>query len=147
MSDKKLQDMTEAELRDYKVPFPSDQAELIAILEAVTKRQHDYGTCVYAMSIAATAAFNYVARVLGTTGFQSGCADLDIVRRTRLMECPFVLLKAEDLLYPQYDLRQKLEECIEAWGPWLKEQAAERLKSDRPAAPSVLAHWEGLAES
>ena len=73
----------EKEMRDAKVPWPKTEEQLQQYVNSLVERPHDYGTCVYAMSMAATAAFNYVAGQLGVTGFQSSCADMDVIRRTR----------------------------------------------------------------
>lgn len=144
-----LKTADEKELRELKIDFPKSIEEVNQIIEAVTDRNHDYGTCVYAMSIAAISAMNYVAHVLGVTGFQASCADLDIVRRSRLLDCPFTIIKADDLLFPQYDIRQQVEETISGWQGWASEKAAEKLtkqnEGDYPAHPDVIAHWEKLA--
>lgn len=97
---------TEKELREASVPWPQNERQLLEYIHSLVEREHDYETCVYAMSMAAVAAFYYVSHKLGVTGFQASCADLDILRRTRSLDGPFMLLKAEDLLYPQYDLRE-----------------------------------------
>ena len=57
--------MTEQEMRDTEVPRANTIGELSDYIESLVQQEHDYGTCVYAMSMAATAAFNYVARRLG----------------------------------------------------------------------------------
>ena len=79
--------MTEQEMRDTEVPRANTIGELSDYIESLVQQEHDYGTCVYAMSMAATAAFNYVARRLGVTGFQASCADMDVLRRTRRISC------------------------------------------------------------
>lgn len=139
---------TEAGLREYEVKTPHSQEELIDLIEQLSRREHDYGTCVYAMSICATATFNYIANILGVTGFQASCADLDIIKRTRGMNCPFIILKAEDMLYPQYDLKEKLSEAMSEWGGWAKEQASKKLAvtSKDNCHQDVWAHWESLAK-
>jgi hypothetical protein len=79
-------------------------------------------------------------------GFQASCADLDFLRRTRSMDGPFIILKAEDMLYPQYDLPEKLREAMESWKEWAAEECAKKLeKSGEEAHPKVKAHWERLA--
>lgn len=139
---------TEKEMRDTAAPWPKTHVELTKYIVALVTRPHDYGTCVYAMSMAAEAAFNFVAGKLGVTGFQASCADLDFIRRTRNMEGAFIILKAEDMLYPQYDLPEKLFEAMDSWKPWLKEQAALKLKEKDlvHVHPDVLSHWKKLAE-
>jgi hypothetical protein len=138
---------TEREMRAEKAPSPETREKLAEYIDSLVEREHDYGTCVYAMSLAATAAFNYVALKLGVTGFQASCADLDVLRRTRNMEGPFILFKAEDALYPQYDLPERLRTAMYEWRDWLAEQARLKLSESRPvkAHPNVLAHWRKLA--
>lgn len=138
---------TEVEMRDANVPAIRTKEQLSEYVESLVRRSHDYGTCVYAMSMAATAAFNYAAHVLGFTGFQAGCADMDIIRRTRRIKGPFMLINGEDALYPQYDLFGRLQEALEKWKPWLKEQAAKNLaEMTHPVHPDVEAHWRELAK-
>jgi hypothetical protein len=142
----KLSEMSEAELRAYELSFPKTLEEVNQIIEALTNRQHDYGTCVYAMSIAAIAAMNYVATTLGVTGFQASCADLDVIRRNRLLDCPFAIITADNLLFPQYDIRAKVEELLSSWQGWASEQAREKLTTVDHAHPDVIEHWKRLSE-
>lgn len=93
--------MTEAQMRDAVVPTAISLASLDLYIDSLVKRPHDYGTTVYAMSMAATAAFNYVASKLGVTGFQAFCADMDILRRTRGYEHGFRIVHYGDLMWPQ----------------------------------------------
>lgn len=137
---------TEKEMRDADVPWPKTKEQLTEYIESLASRQHDYGTCVYAMSMAATAAFNYIAGQLGVTGFQSSMADLDILRRTRHLKGPFMIVNGEDALYPQYDIVERVEKALEEWKPWLKEEAEKKLADTSHAHPNVLAHWKSLAE-
>jgi hypothetical protein len=137
---------TEQEMREEIAPTFDSVDELQSYIASLVDREHDYGTCCYAMSLAATAAFNFVARELGVTGFQASCADLDILRRTRRLDGPFVILTGEDELYPQYDNNRKLEECRIAWKDWIAEQAAKKLAESADSAhPDVVAHWKKLA--
>lgn len=136
----------ESEMRAADVPWFKTPEELIDYINGLVNEQHDYGTCVYAMSMAAVAAFQYVAGVLGTTGFQASCADLDVVRRTRHLKGPFILLKGEDALYPQYNLHGRLSEALASWRPWLKEEAGKLLVESPNAHHEVVAHWQRLAE-
>lgn len=138
---------TEPAMREAKVPWPKTKKQLTEYIESLVRRPHGYGTCVYAMSMAAEAAFNYVAGELGVTGFQASGADLDFIRRTRSMKGSFILLKAEDALYPQYDLFEKLSQVMEEWKPWLKEEALKKLAEVPNAHPDVAAHWKRLAEA
>lgn len=136
---------TEAEMRDYKVGWPKSEDELLAIVRAVADRQHDYGTCVYAMSIAATAAFHYIAGKLGVTGFQASCADLAILGQTRNLKRGRVL-DFDNLLYPQYRDKFDLsfDDLIDENADWLAEEAAKKLDESPNAHPEVVAHWQYL---
>lgn len=102
--------MTEIELKEAKVPWLKTKEELIDYIDKLVEQEHNYGTCVYAMSMAAVAAFNYVASKLIVTGFQASCAELDILRRIRNLEGSFMITDASKLLYPQYDVRGDLNE-------------------------------------
>ncbi len=142
-----VKDLTEEQMRDVKVPRHNSLKELTEYIQALCKRQHDYGTCVYAMSLASVATFNYVASCLGTTGFQAGCADLDILRRTRRLEGPFAIIYGDNMLYPQYDIPAKVQEMLDEWKPWAAEEAAKKLDGDTTHAhPNVIAHWKKLAK-
>lgn len=138
-------------MRAANVPWLNTPDELTQYIGTLTDRPHDYGTCVYAMSMAATAAMQYVANKLGTTGFQASCADLDIVRRSRMIDGPFAIIKARDGLYPQYGISARVSDLLANWRPWLAEQAraklAELASGDVSAHPDVVAHWQKLAES
>ncbi len=137
----------EIAMRDSTPAWPKTEEEMLAQIRANLEGSHDYGTCVYAMSLSALAAFHYVASKLGVTGFQASCADMDFLRRTRGMKGGFLILKAEDLLFPQDDLRAKLEEFIAESREWLCTEARKLLDERSSVAhPNVLAHWKKLAE-
>lgn len=139
--------VTEKEMCKAVVPWPLTPEQLTGYVESLVNRTHDYGTCVYAMSMAAVAAFNYVSHCLGVTGFQASCADMDILRRTRSLDGPFMIIKAEDALYPQYDLMERLAKTLEEWKPWLAEEAEKKLAENTGAVPAVLEHWQRLANN
>lgn len=138
---------TEAQMRDTKAPWPKTEEELLAYVKSLVDRPHDYGTCVYAMSLAAVAAFNFIAARLGTTGFQASCADMDIIRRTRGMEDGFMILDASNLLYPQYDLIGKAEKFIAERRVDLAKKARQLLEDRKgePVSERVVQHWRDLA--
>ncbi|MDP3936830.1 MAG: hypothetical protein Q8R92_01690 [Deltaproteobacteria bacterium] len=141
---------TEAEMREADVPWPETEEELLSYIHGLVDRPHDYGTCAYAMSMAATAAFRYVANHLGTSGFQASCADMDILRRTRSFKWGR-LVDFEKLLYPQY----LNNEHFPSPGALIyehREELSKRAKalleqSDGMVHPEVLAHWRLLAEA
>ena len=138
--------MNELEMREVEAPSPKTPEELAIYIASLVDREHDYGTCVYAMSLAAVASFNYVAGKLGVTGFQASCADLDVIRRTRHLNGPFMLIKAHDALFPQYDIPRSVADAIAGWAPWLQSEAVKLLaEASSNAHPNVVAHWKRLA--
>lgn len=138
--------MTEQEMRAAQVPTLNTMQELTNYIETLEGQRHDYGTCVYAMSMAACAAYRYMANKLGVTGFQASCADMDIIRRNRSMEGPFMLIDVGHALYPQYDLHGKLSQFLAESKPWLQEQAKQRLSERNEfTSPAVVEHWKRLA--
>lgn len=148
---KEIKDMNEKELREFKVPWFKTEKELHDFIEQLTTRKHDYGTCVYAMSLAAVATFRYVSGKLGVTGFQASCADMNFIERTRRLE-RFSISDYSKLLYPQYVGNKEhfpdAEYLIEKNKDWLKEKANELLKnsSDSFTHPDVLKHWKMLSK-
>jgi hypothetical protein len=135
----------EAALRELQMPQPESQDDLVRIFTALSERQHDYGTCVYAMSIYAEAAFNLMASKMGVTGFQASCADMDILKRTRRIKGPFAIIDGADLLYPQYDIPAKVAGILQSWQAWASTEAVKLLGDKHMAHPDVMAHWERLA--
>lgn len=137
---------TEQEMRAAKAPAPTTAEELAEYIASLTDREHDYGTCVYAMSLAATATFNYVGSKLGVTGFQASCADMDVLRRTRSYDGPFMVINGNDMLYPQYDILGKVSDALLEWRGWAAEEARKKLAADNNfACENVIAHWKTLA--
>lgn len=136
---------TEQQLRDEPTPWPKTKEELHKYIDTLVDQQHDYGTCVYAMSLAATAAFNYVAGTLGSSAFQSSCADMDIIRRTRGINGPFMFLDFNDELYERDRTVNKVREAVHKNRLWLKKEARKKLKENPTAHPDVYHNWARLA--
>jgi hypothetical protein len=142
----KLSTMSELELSAYELPWIRTRAELNRVLSALAKRGDDYGTTVYAMSIAAHATFMYMSHVCGATGFQAGCADLDFLRRSRRYEHPFGIRDYGNLLYPQYMDEEhfpSLDTLLDKNAEWLSREAAKLLASG-VGVPRVQEHWKWL---
>ncbi len=140
--------MTEQQMRDMTAPTPRTKEELLQFIGTLVDRPQDYGTCVYAISLAATAAYNFVANHVGATGFQASVADMDIIRRTRRIEW-FKILDYDKLLYPQYCTN----EHFPSWESLLDndeiairlgEKAASQLESSSDAHKDVVDHWKVL---
>jgi hypothetical protein len=137
--------MNEKEMRETTVPTFSTVEELSKYVTELSTQEHDYGTCCYAMSMAAVAAFNFMANKLGVTGFQASCADMDIIRRTSGLK-RFKVVDLENLLYPQYsDKFLDFETEIQNNAKWLKTEALNNLKICPESHPNVIQHWKRLS--
>jgi N-glycosylase/DNA lyase len=142
-----LSTATDLELREMKVPWPRTEKQLTTYINKLLKRKHDYGTCVYAMSMASLATMYYISHKLGVTGFQAGCADLDFIRRSRGYDQGFVISNLENILDPQYDLVKNLVEAIEKAKPQLAKKAKQLIiDSKGEAHPDLLKRWKEIAD-
>ena len=142
----------EAALRALDVPRFDTETDLLAFIHGLVERPHDYGTCVYAMSLAAAAAFYYVSRKLGVTGFQAGCADLDFLSRVRGYKYGCRVIDYDEALYPQYwddAVKRAAFQAAFDDGKWREKfrAAAQQLLATEAhlAVPAVVAHWRTLA--
>lgn len=143
----KMKVYDEKTMRKMKVPKINDINDLTKYISGLLCGKHNYGTCVYAMSMASVAVFNYMAHKLGVTGFQASCAELDILRRTRLLEDGFMLIDYNKLLYPQYlnsEHFPSYDDLINDNIEHLSKRAKISLKQNRTAHPDVIRHWEYL---
>ena len=144
-----------SEKPEGKPPWPKSEDELLAYIREMLEWPNGakemgegYGRCVYAMSNAALATFNYIAGKLGVTGFQASCAELQFLSDSRNIKYGFLILNAENLLYPQYNLREKTEQWIRETEPRLAEAAKKLLAEHRNGSvhPDVRARWEQIAQ-
>ena len=143
-----MRSMDEKELRDVEAPWPHTEDEFLYLIETLSSRSHDYGTCVYAMSIAAVSAFNLMAHKLGASGFQASCADLDVVRRTRGLRSGFAIVDFSKALYPQYKGKEHwypLSRILSEHREALANEARRMLSESAGAHENVRAHWEWLS--
>lgn len=109
---------------------------------------HSYDSSAQAVADAAVEAFNQVAGALGITGFQAQWAALTAYAKILNIKGPIIVLRGDDLLYPQYDIPARVQAWIEECHPWLSERAAELLEEQADnAVESVVAHWYKLASS
>lgn len=138
---------TTEEMRKARPETPDTLESLMEYIREFVGRSHDYNTCVDAVSLCSYATFKYVASQLGITGFQASCADMDLLRRTRIIKGPFGLIMAHDMLYPQCDPRRKFNEFMEEWKGWAAEEAKKLIATadQETVHPDVLAHWRKVA--
>lgn len=145
---KRLKSGTEEILGKIETPWPKSKKELDSIISALVQRKHNYGTCVYGVALSAVATFNYMAHMLGITGFQAGCADMVILGHTRNWRWGRIQ-NYENLLYPQYCDEEhfpRWQTIIQKNREEFRKRAEELIaKSDDHVAPGVLAYWRELA--
>lgn len=122
--------------------------ELVDFIDAKLAESHDYNSSAEAVRDVMVAAFDLMADALGLTGFQASWAALQGYAAAMHYDCPLIVLKAEDMLYPQYDLPGRLAEWMDECGPWLTEHAQALLderKDDGFVVDRVREHWRTIA--
>lgn len=152
-------------LREALEPGPDPLAntdgltlEQMAALSQTQESKDAYSAAADKLWVAAALAFNYASHVVGATGFQASWAALQFVREVNSIDGPFMLVRVENMLYPQYDVPRKVEDFLNDASTieWLQEQAKKKLADLRgrldegsleedSIAPTVLAHWKALA--
>lgn len=135
--------------------WPKTEEELLELISTFTKYTSSdpgdgYQQSADAMWKAAVAAFNFASSEVGATGYQASWAALKFYQEAMNVKGPFIILKVEDALFPQYDLVGKLEKFLEEQRDYLREKARESLAESaendhKYVHPNVLAHWEKLA--
>ena len=117
-----------------------------AEIDAQIEQADSYDTTAEAVKDAAVKAFNYAASECGLTGFQAGWAALSFYGEVMGIKGGYIVLKAEDLLYPQYDLQRRLAEWMSSdeMRTWLADEAQKNLDSRHGAVGSVVQHWVNL---
>lgn len=89
-------------------------------------------------------AFNKIAGDRGLTGFQASWVAMRFLTKVNMIEGPFAIIKAEDLLFPQYPDPVDTARAREAeWMSWAAEEALKKLRDQDPSgvASSVWRHW------
>jgi len=127
--------------------WPQSKEDLVKYIDAKIAQHHNYNTSALAMAEVAIAAFNYVAKELGTTGFQASFAGIEFLANTRNIKGPFSIVEARDLTYPQYNIEQNMYKQIEEWMPWAIQQCKKNLaeKNREHVGVNVWKHWEDMA--
>jgi hypothetical protein len=126
---------------------PTTVDELAAFISETLAAQHDYESSAQALHDITAAAFNVAASELGNTGFQASWAALRLLSTVNGYDGPYAVLKAEDMVFPQYPTPVERAAALEReWLPWAADRAREKLADDGGVAPaaSVREHWELL---
>jgi hypothetical protein len=123
--------------------------ELSDYIKTTCDEAKDYNSTADALWKSAEAAFEYAANQLGCSGFQAEWAALTFYSKVLGIKCPIGVLRADDLLYPQYDIQGKVEGWVTQWKEtWARERARELLAKHEPGDPAserVLQRWKELA--
>lgn len=128
--------------------WPKTKEEFLTYLDSELNKEHDYNTAPEAAANIAIAGFNLTSSLLGLTGFQANWGELRFIQMSRNYE-HFIILNLEEALYPQYNLRNRLEEFLTSSSSkeFLKKKALEKLEKYKDYThPDVYAHWKKLAQ-
>ena len=113
-------------------------------------RGEAYNFAAETLRDATVKAFNFMASRLGNSGFQASWAALSFYGEVSHIKSPYIVLKLEDMLFPQYDLHAKLGDFIAENQQWVGDEARKKLAEQEgttfPAHPNVLQHWKLLSE-
>ncbi len=124
-------------------------AELSKYVEEKLQGEYTYNTHIEAIADITLAAFELAADKLGASGYSASCAELLFLQKSRNIQGPFIVLKGQDMLYPQY--WDRIPEHLKAeWMPWARKEAQKLLDSQTEedlkfASDSVINHWKNLA--
>lgn len=124
-----------------------NRTEMHAKLDELLDQGQGYEGTANAARDALVLVFNHCASELGLTGFQASWAALDGYWKVMGYTGGGLVLKDEDLRYPQYDHHRRLREHLAdpALIRWLGDEAEALLaKRNYFAATSVVEHWERL---
>ena len=120
------------------------------ITDLVEYKNHDYNTSGYSITKSLLATEMLIAHLLGTTGAQHGYANVSYITETRSSKTGCAILNFDDLLYPQYNMLEKVEGWIKDHkkSEYFITEVKNRIKEDDEgnfkAHPNVRDHWEKL---
>lgn len=137
-----------------KIATPQSEEEFIAAVRKALSGDFktwagddDYSKAAQKLTVLAVLGFQYAAHVVGATVFQASCTDLAFLGIVRMMDQPFAIIHAGEMLYPQYNIHARVEGYLEGWKSWAAEEARKKLAENHEyAAERVVAHWKLLVE-
>jgi hypothetical protein len=146
-----------------EVPKQATTADLAAYIDALCNgvtavpldgdaaSAEGYEAAADALWKAAVAAFEHVASRLLVTNFRGSWAALRFYGEVMGVRGPFKIVKAEDALYPQYNLPGDLVRWLDSPDvtAWLRDQAAAKIAAQTPSSPAadrVVEHWQRLVD-
>lgn len=141
--------------KDGKPEFSYRKCESVEELSQYLKdlinfKKHDYNTTGYAITKALLATEMLIAHELGTSGAQHGYAQIAYATESRGSKSGCAIIDFDNLMYPQYDLLDKIKGWIEEhkksdyFIDIVKQKIKDDDKSDFKAHPNVRDHWERL---
>lgn len=124
--------------------------ELSQYLKELIDYKHDYNTSGYSIVKALLATEMMMAHQVGTTGTQHGYANVAYITETRGSKTGCAILNFDDMMYPQYNLLEKVKGWLddhktsEHFIKEVEKKIKEDDESDFKAHPEVRDHWERL---
>ena len=87
----------------------------------------------------------------GNSGFSASCVGVGVIRETNDINSPFMIVKLEDLLYPQYEHPiKKVSDFILENRKWIKKTAKQNIKeakkNKQKIHEEVMARWKELSK-
>lgn len=156
MTEREYEGITDGKLNEFEVRDElASRRKNIKTLEELTEfikdveenYNYDYGVAPRSIAQAILAIGDYLASKMGITGFQASCVLWDFIMDWQYPynKCGLKIINYDDMLYPQYD--HKFDKTISdsVWTA-LQEQAKQELEKAGYAHPSVVAHWQSIAD-
>lgn len=110
---------------------------------------HDYGTCCHAIAAATVATAYAMANEMQITGFQWGCAMMEVLGKTLMStnKMGFAIKDYDNILYPQSVYYLTETEISKETAKEIVDMAKGNLATevDKLTAPCVVAWWKKLA--
>ena len=106
---------------------------------------YDYNSSAEAMVTAFEEVEKIVTKKLGLSGFQFSWAQMRYLGKSRNMKVG-ILIRLEDMIFPQYNLHEKLEEAIQNNREVIIEHAKEELANADLMVPRVKEHMQKIAK-
>ena len=114
------------------------------LLDKFEKMPFDYNGCINAQ-VDIIKSIIYGA---GNSGFSASCVGMETIKSTHGIKGPFMIIKLEDMLYPQCLPEPKVAAWINENEAWIGKKARKLLRERKGASvhPNVLAHWKSLSK-
>ena len=142
------------EAQDYSHPKCKTPEELARFITELASVASGYNQTGYSVARALLATEHLMAHMLGTTGFQHEYARLAFLQESMHSKTGIAIIDFDQLMYPQYDIVEKVTKWIEEQkkSKGFKKAVRELIREDDSgenfmrACPDVREHWESLVK-